>query len=326
MYTETTSVYILVTGGAGYIGSHICKALAKHGLTPVTLDNLSLGHEWAVKWGPFIKGDISDRKLIDSLCKKYRFQGVIHLAALSNVRESLQISIKYHENNVVGTIALLEILKKHQVPFFVQSSTCAIYGVPEVTPIEEDHPKTPINTYGETKWEVEKILRESDGMKIAALRYFNASGADLDGEIGESHDPETHLIPLLMQTALKKRSTFTLYGDDHLTPDGSPIRDFIHVADLAEAHVAALKWLMEKKDDITLNLGTGKGHSVKEVIGAVEQELNLSLPVEIGNRFAEDPPILVANPKRAIETLDWTPKHSNLSTIIQTAWQWHKNR
>lgn len=319
-------MHILLTGGAGYIGSHICKALAKHHFIPVTLDNLSLGHEWAVKWGPFINGDISDRKLIDNLCKKYQFQGVIHLAALSNVRESFEIPIKYHENNVTGTIALLEILKKNQVPLFVQSSTCAIYGIPEVTPIVEDHPKAPINTYGVTKWEVEKILREGDGMKVAALRYFNASGADIEGEIGEAHDPETHLIPLLLQTALKKRSTFTLYGEDHHTPDGTPIRDFIHVSDLAEAHVAALKWLMEKKEHLTLNLGTGKGHSVKEVIKAVEKELQLSLPIEIGKRFDGDPPILVADPKRAIETLNWTPKYSSLSTIIQTAWQWHKNK
>jgi len=268
-------MHILVTGGAGYIGSHICKALAQKGYIPVTLDNLSLGHKWAVKWGPFVEGDISDREHLNSLCKKYQFQGVIHLAALSDVRESHHRPLSFYRNNVGGSLTLLEVIKEYRVPFLVLSSSCSVYGMPEQIPIEESHPKIPISPYGISKWMVEQILQSTShthGIKSATLRYFNAAGADLDGEIGEVHDPETHLIPLLFQTALKKRPSFTLFGDDHDTPDGTPVRDFIHVTDLADAHVKALEYLIEKGVNLTLNLGVGKGYSVREVIRAVEKK------------------------------------------------------
>jgi len=322
-------MHILVTGGAGYIGSHICKVLAQKGYTPVTLDNLSLGHKWAVKWGPFIEGDISDRELLNIICKKYQFEGVIHLAALSNVRESEQIPLFYYRNNVGGSLTLLEAVKLHAIPFFVLSSTCSIYGMPQQTPIDETHPTLPINIYGESKWMVEQILQSASkthGFKIAALRYFNAAGADIDGEIGEEHDPETHLIPLLIQTALKKRPSFTLFGDTHDTPDGSPIRDFIHVIDLAEAHVKTLEWMMKKGENLTLNLGIGKGYSVFEMIETVEKILKQKIPMKKGKQFPGDPPILIANPEKAMKLLQWHPQYSDLPTIINTAWQWHKDR
>lgn len=322
-------MHILVTGGAGYIGSHVCKALYQKGYIPVTLDNLSLGHRSAVKWGPFVEGDILDTPLLKALCHAYPFKGAIHLAALSNVRESLQTPLSYYRNNVVGSLTLLETLQKQGIAYFVLSSTCAIYGLPKQSSIDEDHAKNPINIYGKSKWMVEQMgqsISQTHGMHFAALRYFNAAGADLEGEIGESHDPETHLIPLLIQTALKKHPHFTLFGSDHETPDGTPIRDFIHVTDLAEAHVKALEWMMENNKNLTLNLGTGKGHSVKEVIQAVEKELGSSIPVVEGERLKEDPPLLVANPEKAFKLLNWKPKHSDLPTIIQTARQWLKKR
>ncbi|MGE0198645.1 MAG: UDP-glucose 4-epimerase GalE [Simkaniaceae bacterium] len=322
-------MHILVTGGAGYIGSHVCKALSQKGYIPVTLDNLSLGHRSAVKWGPFVEGDILDAPLLNALCRTYPFKGAIHLAALSNVRESLQTPLSYYRNNVVGSLTLLETLQKQGIAYSVLSSTCAIYGLPKQTSIDEDHAKNPINIYGKSKWMVEQMgqsISQTYGMHFATLRYFNAAGADLEGEIGESHDPETHLIPLLIQTALKKRPHFTLFGSDHATPDGTPIRDFIHVTDLAEAHIKALEWMMENNKNLTLNLGTGKGYSVKEVIQAVEKELASSIPVVEGERLKEDPPFLVANPEKAFKLLNWKPKHSDLPTIIHTAKQWLKKK
>ncbi|MCB1110919.1 MAG: UDP-glucose 4-epimerase GalE [Chlamydiia bacterium] len=317
---------VLVTGGAGYIGSHVCKALYQNGYEPLTLDNLSLGHESSVKWGPFFHGNCGDQKLLDTLLSSTPVLGVIHLAARSNVRESHQVPLEYFQNNVVETLHLLEVLQKHRVPHFVFSSTCSIYGLPQKIPLEETHPKSPINTYGTSKWMVEQILQsasQSFSLKVATLRYFNAAGADPDGEIGESHDPETHLIPLLIQTALGKQLTFTLYGEDHNTPDGTPIRDFIHVTDLAQAHVKALEQLMETGDNLTLNLGTGKGYSVKEVIETLQQGWGVNIPLIKGERFPGDPPILVADPSKAQDALGWTPEYSDLQTILETAWNWH---
>jgi len=322
-------MHILVTGGAGYIGSHICKAFAQKGYIPVTLDNLSLGHKSAVLWGPFVEGDISDRELLTSLCKKYQFHGVIHLAALSNVRDSLRHPLSYYRNNVAGSLTLLEVIKEYRVPYFVLSSSCSVYGQPEQTPIDESHPKLPISPYGTSKLMVEQILQsasQTHGIKVATLRYFNAAGADLDGEIGEAHDPETHLIPLLFQTAFNKRPSFTLFGDDHETPDGTSVRDFIHVTDLALAHVKALECMVETGANITLNLGVGKGYSVRAVIRAVEKKTGHRIVIEKRERFLEDPPILVANPEKAMKVLNWQPQYSDLSTIINTAWQWHKNK
>ncbi|MCB1107480.1 MAG: UDP-glucose 4-epimerase GalE [Chlamydiia bacterium] len=317
---------ILVTGGAGYIGSHICKALSQKGYLPITIDNLSLGHEWAVKWGPLFKGDCGNPILLEEILNQYPILGVIHLAAFSNVRESQHLPLNYYQNNVQTTLNLLEVLKKHHISHFVFSSTCAVYGIPKKIPIDESHPKCPINPYGESKWMVEKILESMSsayGMNVAILRYFNAAGADPDGEIGEAHHPETHLIPLLIQTATRERPSFTLYGEDHPTEDGTAVRDFIHVTDLAEAHVRALEFLIEKKESLTLNLGTGIGYSVREMIEAIEKRWECNIPVIKGERFSGDPPTLVANGEKGRKSLNWTPQYSDLETIIDTAWNWH---
>ncbi len=320
---------VLVTGGAGYIGSHICKALREQGYFPITIDNLSTGNRWAVKWGPLIEGDIGDQKLVRNILDEHKIIGVIHLAAFSNVRESHQIPLRYYQNNVGATLNLLEVLLEKHISYFVFSSTCSVYGMPKSIPIDETHSKCPINTYGESKWMIEQILQtisQSHGMKVAALRYFNAAGSDLDGEIGESHTPETHLIPLLIQTAMRKREAFTLYGKNHETEDGTPIRDFIHVTDLSIAHVRALDTIIEKERNLTLNLGSGKGHSVREVIEQVEKIGGYPIPMTLGKHFSGDPPILVANPEKAMEILNWKPSLSELSTIIQSAWSWHQQK
>lgn len=314
---------VLVTGGAGYIGSHICKALAKKGYLPVTVDNLSTGNRQAVKWGPFFEGDIGDQKLIKSLLEAHPICGTIHLAAYSNVRESQQIPLKYYQNNVGSTLKLLEVLLEKKIAPFVFSSTCAVYGMPQKVPIEETHPKNPINPYGESKLMVEKVLQTIPDLDYAILRYFNAAGADLEGDIGESHDPETHLIPLLIQTALGKRETFTLNGDDHETEDGTPIRDFIHVTDLAHAHILAFEKLLEEKESLVLNLGTGKGYSVQDVISYIEEKAEGKIPIVKGQRFRGDPPTLIANGTKAMKTLHWKPS-LDLSKMIETAWNWHQ--
>ncbi len=320
---------ILVTGGAGYIGSHVCKALSENGYTPITIDNLSTGNRWAVKWGPFIEGDIGNKDLLRKTLDDHNIRGVIHLAALSNIRESHRIPLRYYQNNVGATLSLLEVLIERKVSYFVFSSTCSVYGMPKKIPIDETHSKCPINTYGSSKWMIEQILQtvsQSYGMKIAALRYFNAAGSDLDGEIGESHDPETHLIPLLIQTAMGKKKIFNLYGENHETEDGTPIRDFIHVTDLSAAHARALDTIMEKERNLTLNLGTGKGYSIREVIKQIETISGAPIPITLGKRFPGDPPILIANAENAMNLLNWTPSHSDLSTIIETAWNWHEQK
>lgn len=314
---------VLVTGGAGYIGSHVCKALAQKGYLPVTIDNLSTGNRFAVKWGPFFEGEIGDQEFIKSLLEAHPICGTIHLAAFSNVRESHQVPLKYYQNNVSSTLKLLEVLLENKIVPFVFSSTCAVYGMPQKVPIEESHPKSPINPYGQSKLMVEKVLQTVPDLNYAILRYFNAAGADLEGEIGESHDPETHLIPLLIQIALRKRETFTLNGEDHETEDGTPVRDFIHVTDLAHAHVLALEKLLEEKESLVLNLGTGRGFSVQNIISYVEEKTQGKIPIVKGKRFPGDPPILIANGRKAMETLLWKPSF-DLSKIIETAWNWHQ--
>lgn len=309
---------ILVVGGAGYIGSHICKALFQKGYTPITLDTLSLGSEWAVKWGPLIVGSCGDRTVLDPLFRSHEIQGVIHLAALSNVRESEEIPLKYYQNNVGETLTLLDYVKK--LPF-VFSSTCAVYGMPETLPIPETHRARPISPYGRSKLMVEEILKESCDT-VSILRYFNAAGADPDGEIGEYHMPESHLIPLLIQTALGERETFILNGNTHDTPDGTPVRDYIHVSDLAEAHVLALK----AQRSMTLNLGTGKGYSVQEIIERIKAKSGAPLSIHLGPKRKGDPPMLVADAQSAEKTLGWKPKLSDLETIIETAWNWHAEK
>ena len=268
-----SSKNILVTGGAGCIGSHTCKMLAKAGYTPITYDNLVYGHRWAVKWGPLEVGDIADYDRLNEVIRTYQPEAVIHFAAYAYVGESVEEPAKYYRNNVAGTLTLLEAMRDNEIKMIVFSSSCAIYGVPLEIPIKENHRQEPINPYGTSKLTVERMLRDFDkayGICFFSLRYFNAAGDDPDGEIGESHDPETHLIPLVLETAIGKRSQISVYGDDYETSDGSCVRDYIHVTDLSEAHVLALKYLRSNANSEIVNLGTGTGYSVKEVIKTAE--------------------------------------------------------
>ena len=319
---------ILVTGGAGYIGSHTCKVLAEAGFLPVTLDNLVYGHRSAVRWGPLIEGDLQDRTLIDQVLDQYRPVGVVHFAAYAYVGESMTDPGKYFRNNVSATLNLLDALTGHGVNAIVFSSTCATYGLPEQVPITEQLPQRPVNPYGESKLFVERALywyQRAHGLGYTALRYFNAAGADPDGSLGEHHDPETHLIPLVIEAALGQRDTVEIYGTDYDTADGTAIRDYIHVLDLADAHLRALRYLMDGGNSIAMNLGTGQGHSVREVISAVERASGRPVPVKIGPRRAGDPPQLVADSSLARQTLGWVPGYSSLDTIVETAWRWHSN-
>jgi UDP-arabinose 4-epimerase len=318
-------VNILVTGGAGYIGSHTCKALAQAGVTPVSLDNLVYGHQWAVRWGPLERGDIADRAMLDDVMRRYRPQAVMHFAAYAYVGESVQDPGKYYRNNVAGTLTLLEAMRDHAVGAVVFSSTCATYGCPTALPIREDHPQHPVNPYGASKLMVERMLRDFDaahGIRSISLRYFNAAGADPAGEIGESHDPETHLIPLLLEAADGRRPALTIYGEDYDTPDGTCIRDYIHVSDLADAHVLALRSLLDGAGTTAFNLGNGEGFSVRQVVERARAVTKKDIRVIIGARRVGDPPVLVADATRALETLGWRPKHTSLDDSLETAWRW----
>jgi len=320
---------ILVTGGAGYVGSHTCKTISRAGFTPVTVDNLVYGHECAVKWGPFIKGDIHDGLLLDRVFGTFSPVAVLHFAAFAYVGESVSDPGKYYQNNVAGTISLLEAMRRNGCPNIVFSSTCATYGNPERVPISEDHPQRPINPYGKSKFMIEQILRDfhdAYGLRYASLRYFNAAGGDPDGETGEDHDPETHLIPLVVQAALGLRPFVEVFGSDYPTPDGTAVRDYIHVTDLAEAHVLALQHLLACGESFSLNLGTGKGHSVREVIRAVEEETGIKVPVREAPRRPGDPPMLVAKAARAAGHLHWKPRFTDIRFIVRTAVQWHRSR
>ena len=320
---------ILVTGGAGYIGSHACKALAQAGYTPVVFDNLVYGHPWAVRWGPLEQGDIADRPRLDAVLQQYKPAAVMHFAAYAYVGESVQNPGKYYRNNVAGTLTLLEALRDHNIDKFVFSSTCATYGVPTQMPIPEHHPQQPINPYGMSKLMIEQILRDFDhahGLRAMCLRYFNAAGADPAGEIGEAHDPETHLIPLVLDAALGRRPAITVFGDDYATPDGTCIRDYIHVTDLAAAHVLALQALEQGAASTAYNLGNGQGFSVREVIDCARQVTGRAIPVETGPRRAGDPPRLVGDAERIRSELNWQPQYADLEAIVQTAWQWQQGR
>ncbi len=318
---------ILVTGGAGYIGAHVCKALAKEGFLPVTYDNLSTGHAYAVKWGPFIQASLSDRDALKEACLTYQPKAVIHLAASAIVIQSMQDPAKYYRNNVVGALSLLEVMHECKINSLVFSSTCATYGQPQFIPITEEHPQLPINPYGKSKLMLEHIMQDFDavhGIKTVSLRYFNAAGADPDTEIGENHTPETHLIPVVIQTALGIRPEVVVYGTDFASSDGSAIRDYVHVQDLADAHVAALKFVLAEKTSRAINLGTGIGHSVLEIIRAVEQYSGHNIPVRFEPRRDGEPCTLVADNRLAFDLLNWTPKRSNLNTLIESAWKWHQ--
>ncbi|MBI2743194.1 MAG: UDP-glucose 4-epimerase GalE [Chlamydiales bacterium] len=317
---------VIVTGGAGYIGSHVCKTLKSAGITPITLDNLSQGHRRAVKWGPLVEADISDRAALLKLVQEYTPFAAIHLASSINVRDSLKNPFFYYQNNVVASLRLLENLCEAGVKNFVFSSSAAVYGQPQTYPISEEHPKLPTHPYGKSKLMVEEILQDlhsAYGLTFAALRYFNASGADPEGEVGESHNPETHLIPLVLASAMGRGPTLRINGEDFSTPDGTAIRDYIHVTDLAEAHLKALLWICENKKCLTINLGKGQGYSVREIISAVERVTGRTVSVEVGPRFIEDPTALVADPKKAQTLLNWMPQLSSLETIISTAHRWH---
>lgn len=318
---------ILVTGGAGYVGSHACKALAKAGYTPVTYDNLSGGHRWAVKWGPFEAGDLLDQSRLDEVIRRHRPTAVMHFAACAYVGESMENPAKYYSSNVAGTLSLLEAMRNHNVERIVFSSSCATYGIPDRVPITEDHPQNPINPYGTSKLMAERILADyhaAYGIKSISLRYFNAAGADPDGEIGECHDPETHLIPLVLDVALGRRPRVEVFGDDYDTEDGTCIRDYIHVTDLAEAHICALTH--PDRDGagaaLAFNLGNGSGFSVRQVITAAERVTGRPIATKVAPRRAGDPPVLVSDSTRAQRELGWTPQLTELATIIETARIW----
>ena len=317
---------ILVTGGAGYVGSHACKALAAAGLVPVTLDNMVYGHRSSVRWGPLVEGDAGDETLVRRIMREHSISAVMHFAGFAYVGESVHEPAKYYSNNFSATVRLLGAMRAENVNRFVFSSTCATYGVPTAMPIGEDHPQHPINPYGESKLFVERMLEwmsAAHGIRYATLRYFNAAGADADGAIGEDHSPETHLIPLAIEAALGKRPPVSIFGTDYPTADGTAIRDYIHVTDLALAHVAALARLESARENLKLNLGTGVGHSVRDVIRAIEQVSGKHVPAVEAPRRAGDPPELVAASGKAKAVLGWTPRHSDLSNIVRTAWAWH---
>ena len=317
---------ILVTGGAGYIGSHACKALAEAGYTPVAYDNLVHGHAEAVQWGPLVIGDLADRRLLMDTMARFGVGAVMHFAAFACVGESMAKPELYFRNNVVNSLGLLECMHELGVRRLVFSSTCATYGLPEAIPIKETEPQRPLNPYGASKLMVEQALHWHDsarGLRYAALRYFNAAGADPEGRIGEAHDPETHLIPLIFDAVLGRRAQIEIYGTDYPTPDGTAVRDYVHVDDLATAHVMALQRLNAGTGSLAVNLGSGEGYSVRQVIAAVERVTGRRITQREAPRRPGDPPVLTADSTRARELLGWVPRQSDLDTIIRTAWAWH---
>jgi UDP-glucose 4-epimerase/UDP-arabinose 4-epimerase len=326
---ETDRPAILVAGGAGYIGAQTCKALAGAGFLPVVLDDLSTGYAPSVQWGPFHQGSLRDRALVDQLVRQYRVKGAIHFAAFSIVGESVTNPLKYYDNNVGAAVAFTQGLVEAGVEAFVFSSTAAVYGVPTTTPIPETHPTVPINPYGASKLAFESALRwigQAHPFRWAALRYFNAAGADPDGETGESHEPETHLIPNLIKAVLGTGPALTLFGEDYPTPDGTPIRDYIHVVDLAEAHVLAIRALIAGGESAIMNVGTGEGASVKQVIAAAERVLGKPVPRSVGPRRPGDPPFLVADSSLLQRRLGWRPRCSDMDAIIRDAARWQRER
>jgi UDP-glucose 4-epimerase len=320
----TTSDYtILVVGGAGYIGSHMVKALLAGGYRVVTLDNLSTGYRDAVLGGKFVLGDMNDRALLRTVFADHDISAVMHFASYIQVGESVKEPSKYYENNVTNTLTLLDAMIEKNIQRFIFSSSAAVYGNPVRMPIDEDHPKAPINPYGRSKWIVEQILSDYEtayGLKSVSLRYFNAAGADPEGQLAERHEPETHLIPLVLQAASGRRARISIFGDDYDTPDGTCIRDYVHVTDLCQAHMLALQRLLQGGASGVFNLGNGNGFSVMEVIQAAKKVAGRDIPLEIKERREGDPPRLVADSRRAIQELAWKPIYVDLETIILHAW------
>jgi len=319
---------ILVVGGAGYIGSHMVKQLATAGNNVITLDNLSYGYRDAVKYGEFIEGDLGDNTVLDPIFKSGDIDAVMHFAGFIQVGESVIKPSMYYHNNVVNTHALLDAMLRHDVKNFIFSSTAAIFGEPDYTPIDEKHNKQPINPYGHSKLMIEQILDDYDkayDLRATCLRYFNAAGADPDGELGERHNPETHLIPLILQAASARREDIKVFGDDYPTDDGTCVRDYIHINDLCEAHSLALQRMIEKDQSARYNLGNGKGFSVKEVIDVAKQVSGNDFKVTTEPRRAGDPAVLVADATLAKQELNWQPKFSDLKDIVKTAWDWEIN-
>lgn len=319
--------YVLIVGGAGYIGSHTNKYITQKGYETLVLDNLSFGHEYAVKWGKLIVGDIADKDLLDEIFTTYKIETVMHFSAFAFVGESVTSPQKYYQNNVVNTLNLLNTMIKHDVKKFIFSSTCATFGEPEYTPIDEAHPQNPINPYGLSKLMVEKILKDYDkayGLKSVVLRYFNASGADPETEIGEDHTPETHLIPLVLDVAIGKREDIKVFGNDYNTPDGTCVRDYIHVNDLADAHYLGIKYLEKEKKSNQFNLGNGTGFSVMQIIDTAKKITGKNINFTVAPRREGDPSTLIGGSKKATEILTWKPRYANIEDIIQTAWNWHK--
>ncbi|MBB4575216.1 UDP-glucose 4-epimerase GalE [Rhizobium lentis] len=316
---------VLVVGGAGYIGSHTCLDLANKGYKPVVFDNFSNGHREFVKWGPAEEGDIRDRARLDEVLATHKPAAILHFAALIEVGESVKDPVSFYENNVIGTLTLLSAAQAAGINAFVFSSTCATYGLPQSVPLDETHRQVPINPYGRTKYIVEQALADYDqykSLRSVVLRYFNAAGADFEGRIGEWHQPETHAIPLAIDAALGRRQGFKVFGSDYETRDGTCVRDYIHVLDLADAHVRAVEYLLKGGESVALNLGTGTGTTVKELLGAIEDVSNRPFPVEYIGRREGDSHTLVANNDKARDVLGWVPQY-DLSEIIRSAWNWH---
>ncbi len=323
---------ILVTGGAGYIGSHAVKALQEQGFQTIVLDSLVYGHTDLVEVNSpakLVVGDISDRSFLDRLFSTTKIDAVMHFAAFAYVGESVADPAKYYWNNVVGTLTLLDAMRQHDVTNFVFSSTCATYGIPDRIPLTEDHPQRPINPYGAGKLAVERILQDYDaayGLKSVIFRYFNAAGADPDGALGEDHQPETHLIPLVLQAAAGKRATVSIFGTDYNTPDGTCIRDYIHVTDLAQAHVLGLQYLLDNRVSQIFNLGNGSGFSVRQVIDTASAVTGTAVPFEECPRRSGDPDVLIGSSAKAQQILGWEPRYADLTTIVRHAWNWHQQR
>lgn len=319
---------IIVTGGAGFVGSHACKALARAGYLPVTLDNLERGHEWAVKWGPLERVDIRDERNLQRAFETWHPEAVVHFAAYAYVGESNTEPLKYYGTNVGGTANLLKACVTSGCKYVVFSSSCATYGIPVRLPLNETDPQRPINPYGYTKLVVERMLRDAEaahGIRHVALRYFNAAGADPSGELGELHEPETHLIPLVLFTAMGRQNSIKIFGNDYLTVDGTCVRDYVHVSDLADAHVAAVEWLAAGNTSDSFNLGNGQGFSVAQVIKAAEMITGKEVKTDICARRPGDPPMLISDSTKAKRLLGWTPQFPDVDHQIAHAWRWFCN-